>query len=113
MPTETASDAPPPGETDATRFGVPIWMRGTLFAIAITVIGTAITVWNNTNLHQEQIAILSRDSNRYASQIETLKTELHQANVKITRLEREQDELIGAVNEKLDVLLDATMRKRR
>jgi len=113
MPSEIASGATPPSEPETIRFRVPVWMRGTLFALGITVIGIALTVWNNTNVHQEQIAILTRDSERYADQIEILKTDLHQANVKIARLEREQDELIGAANEKLDALLDATMRKRR
>jgi biopolymer transport protein ExbB/TolQ len=98
---------------ETTRLRVPTWMLGTLFSVVVSVVGIGIKVWSNTNLHEEQIAILSRDSDRYATQIETLKTELHQANVKIARIEREQDELLDAANEKLDALLDASKGRRR
>jgi len=92
---------------------LPNWVLPALATAAISVIGAALTVWNNSSVHSNQISVNVRMIDRLEKRVDELSNETQHLQVKLARLDREQNEFSAEALDKLNEILVRSHGKHR
>lgn len=97
----------------ASKVVMPGWVLPALATAVLSMIGAGFTVWNNSSVHENKIAVNTKINDRQESQIEKLQVEVYGLRGEVERLKNEQVEFQYRAIEKLDTVLERDRFRRR